>query len=76
MTQKTDLLDYLERHGSITRLEAFTDLGIAELASRVGELERDGIEIPRKRIEVTARNNRKCHVTQYLRPTIQRELAI
>lgn len=28
MTQKTDLHEYLNEHGCITRLEAFTELGI------------------------------------------------
>ena len=66
MTQKADLLDYLQHNGSITRLEAFRDLGIAELSSRIGELEANGYVIPRRRIVVTARNGRRCNVTQYM----------
>ncbi len=40
MSQRVDLIDYLNRQGSITRAHAFSELGIAELSSRVGELER------------------------------------
>jgi hypothetical protein len=70
MSQKADLVDYLNRHGSITRAHAFLELGIAELSSRVGELEAEGFVVPREMIEVTARNGRKCRVMQYQRPTV------
>lgn len=69
MTQKVDIIEYLQTHQSITRWEAFTYLGIAELSSRIGELTAEGFEIPRKSIEVTARNGRKVRVMQYLTPT-------
>jgi hypothetical protein len=68
MTQKTDLLDHLNAEGKITRAEAFNELGIAELSARVIDLEADGYIVPRKTVEVTARNGRKCRVTQYRRP--------
>lgn len=71
MSQIQDILNYLERNGSITRLQAFTDLGVAELSARIIDLEQKGFHIPRKRIQVTARNGRKCHVTKYQRPLIQ-----
>lgn len=35
MSQKIEVIDYLRRHGSITRWQAFRDLGIAELSSRI-----------------------------------------
>ncbi len=69
MTQKVDVLEHLNTYGSLTRLEAFTELGIAELSSRIGELEKEGFVVPRETIEVFARNGRKCRVTRYLRPT-------
>ena len=68
MTQKADLLEYLQMRGEITRLQAFVDLGIAELSARVIELEGDGWIIPRRTVTVTARNGRKCKVMQYGRP--------
>jgi len=67
-TQKQDLLDYLSQHGQITRGQAFYELGIAELSSRIGELESDGYYIPRKRVIVRARNGRKAAVMRYGRP--------
>jgi hypothetical protein len=69
MSQKADIIEYLREHGSLTRWEAFTYLGIAELSSRIGELTKEGFEIPRKSIEVTARNGRVAKVMQYQTPT-------
>ena len=69
MSQKTDIVEYLREYGTLTRSEAFHHLGVAELSSRIGELTKEGFEIPRKTIEVTARNGRKSKVTQYLTPT-------
>lgn len=70
MTQKVDVIEYLRTHGSITRWEAFQYLGIAELSSRIGELTAEGFVIPRKSIEVIARNGRRVKVMQYLTPTV------
>ena len=44
MTQKEQILDYLARFKTITPMEAFADLGITKLATRVSEMRRDGIE--------------------------------
>jgi hypothetical protein len=68
-SQKNDLLDFLFRYGSITRMQAFTELGICELSSRIGELERDGWIFPRQWKDGRAANGRKWRVVQYMRPT-------
>lgn len=65
MTQKADLLRYLAKGHKVTRSTAFIELGIAELSSRIGELEADGWHIDRKRKTVTARNGRRCQVMEY-----------
>ena len=72
MSQAGDILDYLNRNGSITRAEAFYELGIAELSARIIDLEGKGHAIPRERIQVEARNGRKCTVTKYLQPSKQK----
>ena len=43
MTQREQILLYLQTFGSITPMEAF-ELGITKLATRVSEMRRDGIE--------------------------------
>ena len=45
MTQKEKILDYINRFGSISPFEAFRDLGITKLASRISEIIRDGVDI-------------------------------
>jgi hypothetical protein len=65
MSQRTRLREHLESGKSITRLSALTELGIFELASRVGELEKDGFEIQRERIKVWNRWNEAVTVTKY-----------
>lgn len=65
MSQRTRLREHLESGKSITRLSALTELGIFELASRVGELEKDGFEIQRERIKVWNRWNESVTVTKY-----------
>lgn len=48
MTQKERVLKFLKDFGSISRREAFIDLGIVELSSRIGELEAMGYEFDRQ----------------------------
>jgi hypothetical protein len=68
-TQKADILDWLLTHGSLTRMEAFTELGVVELSSRIGEIEKDGWIIPREQFHGQGRNGRKWVVTKYLKPS-------
>ena len=68
MTQKERLLDYLNRHGTITAREAVYKLGITQLSARIIDLERDGWTVPRKRVFVANWNGKKVRVTQYQTP--------
>lgn len=46
MDQHTRILRYLETHkGGISPMEAFSELGITKLATRIGEMIRSGIRI-------------------------------
>lgn len=49
-TQKQKILDYLAWHGSITTMEAFAELGITKLTTRISELRRDGYRIAGEKI--------------------------
>lgn len=42
MTQKEMILQYINDFGSITSYQAYTDLGITQLATRVKELKKKG----------------------------------
>ena len=42
-TQREQILNYIKVFGSITPMEAFADLGITKLATRISEMRRDGL---------------------------------
>ena len=42
MTQGERIVKFVQDFGSITPMEAFKELGITKLATRIGELERSG----------------------------------
>ena len=44
-TQCNRILDYMRQFGSISTLEAFNDLGVARLASRIHDLKGQGYNI-------------------------------
>lgn len=45
VTQCQRILDYMDQFGSISTLEAFKDLGVARLASRIHDLKSMGYNI-------------------------------
>ena len=42
MNQRTMIIDYIKSFGSITSYEAYIDLGITQLATRIKELKQQG----------------------------------
>lgn len=63
MTQIEEIWDYIGKYGSITPMQAFTDLHITKLATRVGEAKKMGYNIVGEM--VTEKKNGK--VTRYKR---------
>lgn len=55
MTQREAILQYIEEFGSITPIQAFADLGITKLATRISEMRKDGMTF---RIETVSTKNR------------------
>lgn len=45
MNQREQIYDYIVVFGSITPMDAFTDLGITKLATRVSEMREAGTDI-------------------------------
>lgn len=67
MTQKERILKYMADFGSISTYDAFTDLGITRLASRIFDIEKDGIIINR---QVVKGKNRYGENVKYYRYSI------
>lgn len=65
-SQKLRVLDYLNKHGSITTMEAFQKLSVTRLAAQIFELERMGIPIDRE----TVRDGREWYVVYRLKGEI------
>lgn len=45
MNQRERIYDYIVVFGSITPMDAFNDLGITKLATRVSEMREEGVDI-------------------------------
>ena len=67
MTQHQRIHEYIDRFGSISPAEAFNDLGISKLSTRVWEMERAGIPIMRW---TETGKNRYGETTRYTRYAI------
>lgn len=48
MNQWEKIIQYINDFGSISPMEAFSDLGITKLATRISEMRKDGIEFEQK----------------------------
>jgi len=64
-TQNERIIDYMNRFGSITQLEALRDLGVMRLASRISDLRSRGVPIESEMIEVKNRFGEKGHAKRY-----------
>ena len=65
MTQCERILKYLDDFGSITTYQAFKDLGIMRLASRIHDLSERGYDFKRESVESINRYGEKVHFTKY-----------
>lgn len=64
-TQNDRILDYIDRFGSITQLDALKDLGIMRLASRISDLKMLGYPIIGTTEEVQNRFGETCRIKRY-----------
>lgn len=65
MNQCERIAEYIKEFGSITTLEAFNDLGITRLASRIHDLTEAGYRFEREHIRVKTRTGEFTTVTRY-----------
>lgn len=65
MTQRDAIIDYIEDFGSITPMEAFADLGITKLATRISEMRKDGMRFKIEMIKSKNRYGKTVHYARY-----------
>ncbi len=69
MTQGERVIQYIRDHGSISPMEAFHDLGITKLATRISELSRkQGYVFKRQYMEGTNRFGKAVYYMRYSMP--------
>lgn len=68
MKQSERIVNYIERYGSITPMEAFADLGITKLATRVSEMRKDGWEFDQELVKTKNRFGENVHYMKYSFP--------
>lgn len=65
MTQAQKIVEYINRFGSITTMEAFMDLGIARLASRIYDLKCEGYHIESDTVTKKNRYGEEVRYSRY-----------
>jgi len=65
MTQAERIRQYIDMYGSITPMEAFADLGITKLATRVSEMKKEGYEFDQEMVESKNRYGESVHYMRY-----------
>lgn len=65
-TQEERVLDYMQRFGSITTLDAFNDIGITRLSAKIFNLKKQGYTIIDETIKVKNRFGEEGHVKKYM----------
>lgn len=69
-TQRQLILNYIHDFGSITPFQAFADLGITKLATRISEMRDDGMEF---KIEKVASKNRYGKTVRFAKYSFKEE---
>lgn len=65
MTQRESIIEYITEFGSITPMQAFSDLGITKLATRISEMRRDGMKFKIETVHVKNRYGKTVNFAKY-----------
>lgn len=68
MTQCERILEYIKTFGSISPLEAFRDLGITKLATRISEMRKTGMEFEQEYMKSKNRFGETVYFMRYFLP--------
>lgn len=66
MTQNEMLLDYLNKNGSITTYESYTELFITRLSARIYELKKKGYNFEEEWVIKKNRYGKTCSFKKYI----------
>ena len=68
MTQCDRIIEYIKTFGSISPLEAFRDLGITKLATRISEMRKTGMEFEQEYMKSKNRFGEDVYFMRYYLP--------
>lgn len=74
-TQRDRVLQYIRDFGSITSYQAYTDLGVTQLATRIFELKKRGYNFNKKRVKTQNRYGDNTHYDEYFLTEVDNETA-
>lgn len=66
VTQRDRVLQYIRDFGSITSWQAYEDLGIMQLGTRIYELKSLGYVFKKERVYKENRYGARCHFDKYM----------
>lgn len=65
MTQREAIVNYITEFGSITPMEAFADLGITKLATRISEMKKYGLRFKTETVKSKNRYGKTVSFAKY-----------
>ena len=65
LSQCERIVDYMKRHGSITQLDAYIEIGCIRLPSRIHDLKKKGIAIRTETVRVKKRDGGFAPIAKY-----------
>ena len=68
MTQREAIIKYITEFGSITPMEAFADLGITKLATRISEMRKEGMVFKIETVRMKNRYGKSVSFCKYSLP--------
>ena len=68
LTQKQAILKYINDFGSITPMEAFSELGITKLATRISEMRKEGMEFHIEQVDAKNKYGKAVRYAKYSFP--------
>lgn len=74
-TQRDRVLQYIRDFGSITTMQAYADLGVTQLGTRIFELKERGYRFCKTRINAKNRYGDKTHYDKYSLAEVENETA-
>lgn len=66
VTQRDRVLQYIRDFGSITSWQAYEDLGVMQLGTRIFELKALGYSFKKERVYKENRYGSRCHFDKYM----------